>query len=343
MRTKERPVAARRRTRRAAGLIAMLAIATAAACVPPPEEPTSPYDHTALAPGNRIYLDVGGPGSPDNLSVANPGGVTSWPSDPAAAEDLRLDTLGLGDPTSGLRFGLIPTPGFHFGIFDEEGELQLDLGPDFGSTLFSADGSTFAVSHMYGPTPQVVIYDTDSLTVRRTIAWDEPMSGRPAIADLSRDGSTILLRGSPPPPQFPGGPVEDLPVYTASTSGTDDPVLAVPSTGEVKLELRLTGADRIAYVAEVVGPSNVWELRTVGLDGSDPRTLWTVPAFGVGFRVAAEIGTGRLIVEAPTPGSTSLSDLVVVEDSPAATRTPIATGVEISATLGGLTRLVTPA
>jgi hypothetical protein len=324
-------------------VLAAFAIITIVACAPPPEEPTSPYDHTALAPGNRIHLDVGGPGSPNNLIVANPGGVSPWPSDPAAAEDLRLDTLGLGDPTSGLRFGPIPTPTFHFGIFDADGELQLDLGPDVGSTLFSADGSAFAVSHMFGPTPQVVIYDTDSLTVRRTIAWDETMPGRPAIADLSRDGSTILLRGSPPPPAFPGGPVEDLPMYTASTHGTDDPVLAVPSSDEVKLEIRLTDAGRIAYFAEVVGPVTTWELRTVGLDGSDPRTLWTLPAVGIGVGLAAEIGTGRLIVEAPTPGSTSLSDLVVVDDAPVATRTPIATGVEISATLGGLTRLVTPA
>jgi hypothetical protein len=38
-----------------------------------------------------------------------------------------------------------------------------------------------------------------------------------------------------------------------------------------------------------------------------------------------------------------LSDLFTVEDSPSATRRTIASGVEISSTLGGLTRLVTPA
>lgn len=322
-------------------LIAVLVVA--GACVAPPE-PSSPYRHRALAPGNRIFLDVGGPGSTDNLIVSNPGAVTSWPTDLAAAEDLRLDTLGLGDPTSQLRFGPIETPEFHFGIFDGPDDLVLDLGPDFGSTLFSADGSTFAVSNMFGPEPQVVIYDTGSLTVRRTIPWDVEALGRPTVVDLSRDGSTVLLRGSPPPPPFPGAPVADMPMYVASTEGDGEPVLAVPSTDEVKFEIRLTSAGRIAYVAEVVGPTTEWELRTVGVDGSDPRTLWTVPAVGIGMRVAAEIGTGRLIVESPTPpGSSTLSDLHVVDDSPAATRQVVAEGVEISATLGGLTRLVVPA
>ena len=131
-------------------------------------------------------------------------------------------------------------------------------------------------------------------------------------------------------------------MYVASTSGSDEPVLAVPSTDEVKFEIRLTTADRIAYVAEVPGATTQWELRTIGLDDTNPRTLWTVPAYGVGLRVAAEIGTGRLIVEAPTPGSTSLSDLWVIDDSAEAPRTAIAHGVELSATLGGLSRLVTP-
>jgi len=314
----------------------------AVACVPDPPGPTSPFDHTALAPGNRIHLDVGGPGSPDNVIVSNPGGVTSWPSDPAAELDLRGDTVGQGDPTSDLRVGPIATPTFHFGLFDGDGNLELDLGPDFGSTLFSADGSTFAIAHAYGPTPQVVIYDVDGLTVRRTIQWGD-LPGRPGIADLSRDGSTILLRGAAPPSSFPGEPVPDLPMYTVSTTGTDEPVPAVPETGEVKLEIRLTDADRIAYVAEVVGPTTTWELRTVGLDGSSPRTLASAPVLGIVPGVAAEIGTGRLVVEWPTAGSTSLSDLFVIEDSVAATRTPIASGVELSSNLVGLTRLVTPA
>jgi hypothetical protein len=334
-------VGARMRGRSAglrAAVLLTVVVAVAGACGPPPPQPT--YRATALASGNRIHLDVGGPGSPDNLIVSNPGGVTSWPSDPAAAEDLRLDTLGLGDPTSDLRFAPIEEPSFRFGIFDGDGDLVLDLGPDFGSTLFSADGSTFAVSKMFGPDPSVVVYDTDTLTVRRSIPWDADALGRPTVVDLSRDGSTILLRGAP---GSPFDPPASAPVFVAATHGDDAPTVAAPPMDEATYEFRLTSGDRIAYVAEVVGPSTRWELRTIGTDGTDPRTLLTVPAFGVAVNLAAEIGTGRVIVEAPAPGSTVLSDLYVIDDSPQATRRAIARGVDISSTLGGLTRLVLPA
>lgn len=324
--------------RRAAVAVLVGVVAVSASCGPPPPEPT--YRPGALSSGNRIYLDVGGPGSPANLTLANPGGVSPWPADPELAEDLRLDTLGLGDPTSDLRFGPILEPSFHLGIFDGDGTLLLDLGPDFGSTLFSADGSTFAVSKMFGPDPSVVVYDTDTLTVRRSIPWDADALGRPTVVDLSRDGSTILLRGAP---GSPFDPPASAPVFVAATHGDDAPTVAVPPMDEVTYEFRLTSGDRIAYVAEVVGPSTRWELRTIGTDGTDPRTLLTVPAFGVAVNLAAEIGTGRVIVEAPAPGSTVLSDLYVIDDSPQATRRAIARGVDISSTLGGLTRLVLPA
>jgi hypothetical protein len=314
-------------------------VAVSASCGPPPPEPT--YRPGALSSGNRIYLDVGGPGSPANLTLANPGGVSPWPADPELAEDLRLDTLGLGDPTSDLRFGPILEPSFHLGIFDGDGTLLLDLGPDFGSTLFSADGSTFAVSNMFGDDPSVVVYDTDTLKERRRFAWDRDLWGRPTVVDLSRDGSTILLRGAPDAP-LPGSPVPDTPILVAATSGDDPPSVAVPSTGEVKFDIRLTSTGRIAYVAEVPGATTSWQLRTVAPGGADQRTLLSVPAAGAAINVAAEIDTGRLVVEAPTPGSTTLSDLFTIDDTPAATRRTIALGVEISSTLGGLTRLVTP-
>jgi hypothetical protein len=341
-RTQQCGLAAPHRRRRCAttavALVAVVAIG--AACGPPPPEPT--YRPGALSPGNRIYLDVGGPGSAANLTIANPGGASPWPADPAHAEDLRLDTLGLGDPTSDLRFGPVAEPSFHFGIFDGDGTLLLDLGPDFGSTLFSADGSTFAVSNMFGDDPSVVVYDTASLSVRRTFAWDRETLGRPTVVDLSRDGSTILLRGAHEV-SAPWSPVPDSPVMVATTSGDDPPSIAVPSTGESKFDIRLTSTGRIAYVAEVIGAKTTWQLRTVAPDGTDQRTLLEVPAEGPAVNVAAEIGTGGLVVEAPSAGSTVLSDLFTVDDTPTATRRTIARAVEISSTLGGLTRLVTPA
>ncbi len=318
----------------------LLLAAAVTACGVPPAPPT--YQSGALAPGNRIHLDVGGPGSPDNLVVANPGGVTGWPDDPEAAEDLRLDTLGLGDPTSDLRFAPLEGPTFHLGVVDGAGDVLIDLGPGISSMLFSADGSTFAVAAAFAPTPAVTIYDTESLSVRRTIAWDTAVLGLPVVVDLSRDGSAILLSGALGP-VLPGGAAPDTSIHIASTTGDDPPTVAVPGTGEVRFDVRLTSTGRIAYVAEVPGATTTWQVRTIDADGGDLRTLLSVPANGIAVNLAAEIGTGRLVVEAPTAGSTTLSDLFTIEDTPAAVRRTIASGVELSSTLGGLTRLVTPA
>lgn len=330
----------RRAARRGATAVLSVVVLAVTACGVPPAAPT--YRSDALSPGNRIHLDVGGPGSPDNLIVANPGGVSSWPADPVAAEDLRLDTLGLGDPTSDLRFAPLEGPSFQLGVVDGDGEVLVDLGPGISSMLFSADGSTFAVAAAFAPVPAVTIYDTEQLSVRRTIAWDTATLGLPSVVDLSTDGSTILLSGALGP-VLPGGAAPDTTLYIAPTTGDDPPTVAGPGTGELRFDLRLTSTGRIAYVAEVPGPTTTWQVRTVGPDGGDARTLLSFPATGIAPNLAAEIGSGRLVVEAPTSGSTTLSDLFTVEDSPSATRRTIASGVEISSTLGGLTRLVTPA
>lgn len=340
----DEPTSWARRCRRAARGSAIAALSVAAlavtACGVPPAPPT--YRSDALSPGNRIHLDVGGPGSPDNLIVANPGGVSSWPADPVAAEDLRLDTLGLGDPTSDLRFAPLEGPSFHLGVVDGDGEVLLDLGPGVASLLFSADGSTFAVGAALAPTPAVIVYDTASLTVRRTIEWDTATFGLPSVVDLSRDGSTVLLSGAAGP-VLPGGPAPATTIHVAPTAGDEPPTLVLAGTDEVRSDVRLTATGRIAYLAEVPGPTSTWQVRTLGADGGAPRTLVSFPAAGIAPNLAAELGSGRLVVEAPTAGSSTLSDLFTVEDSPSATRRTIASGVEISSTLGGLTRLVTPA
>lgn len=330
----------RRATRRSAAAALSVAALAVAACGVPPAAPT--YRSDALSPGNRIHLDVGGPGSPDNLIVANPGGVSSWPVDPVAAEDLRLDTLGLGDPTSDLRFAPLEGPSFHLGVVDGDGDVVLDLGPGITTLLFSGDGSAFAVSAALVPAPSVVVYDTASMTVRRTIEWDTAAFGLPSVVDLSRDGSTLLISGAAGP-VLPGDPAPESTVHVAATTGDEPPTLVLAASGEARSDVRLTATGRIAYLAEVPGPTTTWQLRTVDPDGGDPRTLLSFPATGIAPNLAAEIGSGRLVVEAPSAGSSTLSDLFTVEDGPSATRRTIASGVEISSTLGGLTRLVTPA
>lgn len=328
--------------RRRAGLMGVTAalILVATACPVDPPGPTGPYHPEALTPGNKIHVVITG-SDPNNFTIANPGGVAPFPADPAVATDLFLDTEGLGDPTSTVRLGPIATPTFHVGVFDGSA-LVKDLGPWALSAVFSADGSTLAFAETFSPTPNVVVYDTDDWSVRRTIAWDAATLGRPAVLDVSRDGSTIIISGSLPPTP---GDQPDGTLFTASTSGTATPVAVAPAVpgGEVKYLPRITNGGRVAYWRQVVAATTTWELRTVGIDGTNPRTVTSFEAGGTGPGLAAEIGTGRLIAQIPVPGSTTLSDIVVYDDVAGATGALVADDIDVSSGLKGLTRLVTPA
>lgn len=298
--------------------VAILAV-VATACPVDPPAPTSPYHPEALAPGNKIFLN-GLPRGGGTI-LANPGGVTAYPTDAAAGRAVYFDSTLAGSPTSGDHVWTITTnTPATFGIFDGNDQLRLDLGPNTLSWLYSADGSTFGVSRYSTVDPigaWVDIYDAVTLTLRRSFTWPAG-GGFPMIHDLSRDGSRVILRGSDL-----GFFSIDRPLLTATTSGTDPLVPVVASTGEEKLAFRLTGAGRVVYSAYRPYQHPAYELRSIALDGSDARVLTTYDQAPGGLQTAPEIGSGRVLVQMAVAGSSSVWQVVAIEDSAAATQTVV--------------------
>lgn len=289
----------------------------ATACPTDPPAP-SPYRAELLSPGNRIFVTTSPAGVGKILS--NPGGTSDFPADPVTALDLYFDATGLGNPANADRLGRVDHPDgtVSTGIYDGNGVLRIDFGPQTSGYRFSADGSTFGITRWDNTGAYVDIYNAIDLTLRRSFAW--PLgTGLPTIQDFSRDGSRLIVRG-----YKLWSMSEDYALFTATTTGSDPLAIAVPVTGEAKYAYRLTDAGRIVYSVYRGLLRPAFELRTVGVDGLGERSLGLFDSYTGYPETAGEIGGARVLVEMLVPGTLDRTEIVAVEDSPTATRTVIA-------------------
>lgn len=305
--------------RTARSLLVVLAVAVPMAGCPIVEPPAaSPYHAGALAPGNRILLTRDPIGS--GTILANPGGVTEFPTDPDAARALFFDAISVGNPVNGDYLATIPGTSSNLGLYDAAGSLRLDAGSGLLTWQFSADGSTLVISR-HQPTGSIDVYDTATATLVRHIEWAPQGVGYPAIDDVSADGSRFLAHTADLGWGLPGA----RPVVTASTRGVDPLVPVLPESTQTRGGIRFTSTGRVAHL---VNTGATTELRTVAIDGGSPRTVGEFDV--VEYRVAAERSGGRILMQTYEPGSSSLSAVLAVDDAPAGVVSVIAGPIPVT-------------